>query len=57
MSADVKGVEMDTVNEQIAVAPLPTEETLKKRKSLLIQGSRFVALNLRIVRMVAKGHR
>jgi hypothetical protein len=48
---------MDTVNEQIAVAPLPTPKTLKLRKSLPVQAARFVALNLRIVRMVARGHR
>lgn len=47
---------MDNTNERIALAPLPTERELRRRKSLFRQAARFVALNLRIVRMVAKGH-
>jgi hypothetical protein len=48
---------MDKVNERIAGAPVPTKKTLRRRQSLGFQGWRFAALNLRIVKMVAKGHR
>ncbi len=37
-------------------SPLPTAATLKARKSLPIQLTRFVAINARIMRMVIKGH-
>lgn len=47
---------MDNTNERIALAPLPTARELRRRQSLVRQTGRFVALNLRIVRMVAKGH-
>lgn len=47
---------MDNVNEQIAQAPLPTDRTLRRRNSLVIQTVRFLALNGRIMRMVRHGH-
>lgn len=37
-------------------SPLPTAATLKARKSLPIQLTRFVAINARIMRMAIKGH-
>ena len=37
-------------------APLPTEKTLRMRQNLPYQAYRFAAFNLRIVRMVLKGH-
>ena len=37
-------------------APLPTESTLRKRRSLPLQAVRFAAFNVRIMRMVLKGH-
>lgn len=37
-------------------APLPTKETLKMRQNLAFQFTRFVAFDLRIMRMVLKGH-
>lgn len=37
-------------------APLPTESTLRKRRSLPLQALRFAAFNARIVRMVRKAH-
>lgn len=37
-------------------APLPTERTLRMRRNLPYQAYRFAAFNLRIVRMVVKGH-
>lgn len=40
----------------LSKAPLPTEKTLKQRRSLPLQASRFVVFNLRIMKMVLKGH-
>ncbi len=37
-------------------APLPTEATLRRRRSPFHQFLRFVAFDLRILRMVVKGH-
>ena len=37
-------------------APLPTDRTLRMRRNLPFQAYRFAALNLRIVKMVVKGH-
>lgn len=40
----------------LRTAPLPTERTLRMRQNLPYQAIRFAAFNLRIVRMVLKGH-
>ncbi len=40
----------------LSKAPLPTEKTLKSRRSLPLQFTRFLAFNSRIMRMVVKGH-
>ena len=37
-------------------APLPTAATLRRRASVPFQLTRFVAFNVRILRMAAKGH-
>ncbi|HSO63947.1 MAG TPA: hypothetical protein VLQ78_02505 [Ornithinibacter sp.] len=37
-------------------APLPTEKTLRMRRNLPFQATRFAVFNLRIMRMVLKGH-
>ena len=37
-------------------APLPTAATLRRRNSPVFQVSRFIAFNVRILRMAAKGH-
>ena len=47
---------MDSVDDRIAAAPLPTARTLTMRTSLPIQLWRFVLINLRMMRMVRKGH-
>ncbi len=47
---------MDTVSESIASAPLPTEKTLRRRTSLMYQAVRFVAINVRMIRIIARGH-
>lgn len=40
----------------LSKAPLPTEQTLKARQSLVGQFTKFVGFDLRIMRMVLKGH-
>lgn len=40
----------------LSKAPLPTGKTLKMRRSLPFQFTRFLAFNGRIMRMVLKGH-
>ncbi len=47
---------MENPNESIARAPLPTAETLKQRKSLVMQFFRFCAINLKMIKMIRKGH-
>lgn len=37
-------------------APLPTQATLRRRRSVPFQVGRFVAFNLRILRITAKPH-
>ncbi len=46
----------DAIAQRIAEAPLPTQATLKRRKNLFWQFLRFIAHNVRIMRMVIKGH-
>ena len=46
---------MDDATKNIASAPLPTEQTLRRRKSLVFQLWRFAALNLRMLTMITKG--
>ena len=40
----------------LSTAPLPTAKTLRMRRNLPYQAYRFTAFNLRIIRMVVKGH-
>ncbi|MDA8102665.1 MAG: hypothetical protein M0Z34_06855 [Nitrospiraceae bacterium] len=47
---------MDQGNTDIAEAPLPTAGTLRARKSLPRQVLRFIAFNLRMLKMVRMGH-
>jgi hypothetical protein len=47
---------MDNAARDIAKAPKPTAETVANRKNLLFQGWRFVALNIRMLKMILKGH-
>ncbi len=46
---------MDEAKTSIASSPLPTEQTLRRRKSLVFQTWRFIALNLRMLTMITKG--
>jgi hypothetical protein len=43
-------------DEAIASAPLPTPTTLRRRKSLPIQVLRFAAINIKMMRVIARGH-
>jgi len=47
---------MSDVDRSIAEAPLPTAGTLRRRKSPFYQATRFVAFNLRMMKMVTKAH-
>jgi len=47
---------MDTANQDIANAPLPTEATLRSRNSVVMQAWRFASINLRMLKIVRKGH-
>jgi len=47
---------MDTNGDRIAVAPLPTRRTLRRRSSIPLQLWRFGQINLRMLRMVRKAH-
>ncbi|MBK8459979.1 MAG: hypothetical protein WAS07_04055 [Micropruina sp.] len=40
----------------VSKAPLPTPKTLAQRQSLPFQFLRFLAFNVRIMRMVIRGH-
>ncbi|MDV3220799.1 hypothetical protein [Intrasporangium sp.] len=48
--------ETNSPTPNLRTAPLPTERTLRMRKNLPFQAVRFAAFNLRILRMVVKGH-
>jgi len=37
-------------------APVPTDKELKARKNVFLQFARFIALNLKMVAMMNKGH-
>ena len=47
---------MDSIDDRIAAAPLPTPATLRQRTSIPIQLVRFAVINLRMIKMVRKGH-
>jgi hypothetical protein len=40
----------------LSKSPLPTQKTLKMRRNLVFQFTRFLSFNSRIMRMVIKGH-
>lgn len=47
---------MDNPQDAINHAPLPTERTLRFRKNVLIQLWRFIAINIKMLNMIRKGH-
>jgi len=48
---------MDHADTAVAAAPLPTPRTVRSRTNLPIQAWRFVAINLRMAKIIRKGHR
>jgi hypothetical protein len=40
----------------LSKSPLPTRKTLSQRRNVVLQFFRFVRFDLRIMRMVIKGH-
>lgn len=44
------------VDRSITEAPLPTKRTLRRRKSLGYQVTRFIAFNYRMMKMVTRAH-
>ena len=46
---------MDQATADIANAPLPTQRTLRLRQSFPFQLWRFISLNVRFARIIAKG--
>jgi hypothetical protein len=47
---------MENSHDAILQAPLPTAKTLRFRKNLIIQLWRFVAINIKMLNMIRKGH-
>ncbi len=47
---------MDNTQASIAKAPMPTEKTVRSRTNLAVQTWRFAAVNIRMIRMIMKGH-
>ena len=48
--------QMSDVDRSIAEAPLPTAGTLRRRKNLAYQATRFIAFNFRMMKMVTRAH-
>ncbi len=46
---------MDQATTDIANAPLPTQRTVRLRQSIPFQLWRFLTLNIRFARIIAKG--
>jgi hypothetical protein len=55
-TTDSLGSPFALADERMAAAPLPTARTLRRRSSLPLQLWRFALINLKILRMVLKGH-
>lgn len=51
------GSDIDRIaSEAIAAAPLPTPKTLRRRNSVFFQLLRFIAINVRMIRVILRGH-
>jgi hypothetical protein len=48
---------MDSTDNDIAMAPLPTDKTLRARKNLLVQFGRFLAINAKMLKIIRREHR
>jgi hypothetical protein len=49
-------MKMDNADVDISKAPLPTPETVRARTNLVVQVWRFAAINVRMMKMIRKGH-
>ncbi|HVA52747.1 MAG TPA: hypothetical protein VNF05_04465 [Acidimicrobiales bacterium] len=47
---------MDDTTSSISSAPLPTARTLRARKNPAIQFWRFVAINIKMLKIIRKEH-
>jgi hypothetical protein len=47
---------MEYADDSIANAPMPTSKTLRLRKNVFFQFWRFILINLKMVKMIRKGH-
>jgi hypothetical protein len=47
---------MDNTDASIGSAPLPTPRTLRARQSLVVQVGRFIAINLKMAKIIRKEH-
>lgn len=47
---------MDATTDSIAAAPLPTDRTLRMRRNVPFQLLRFAAINLKMIRVILRGH-
>ena len=57
MTAPLDQASMDMAAEQlIAGAPMPTPATLSHRKNFFYQLVRFVAINLKMIRVIRSSH-
>ena len=43
-------------DEAIAASPLPTPKTLSRRQNVFFQLVRFAAINLKMIRVIVRGH-
>jgi hypothetical protein len=48
---------MDSTDSDIAIAPLPTDKTLRARKNLFVQFGRFVAINAKMLKIIRRERR
>jgi hypothetical protein len=48
---------MDSTESDIATAPLPTEKTLRARKNLFVQFGRFLAINVKMLKIIRRERR
>ena len=57
MTAPLDQASMDMAAEElIAAAPMPTPATLSHRKNFFYQLVRFVAINLKMIRVIRSSH-
>lgn len=47
---------MDTTNERIAQAPLPTAKELRRRRNVFVQFVRFMRINWTMWRLARRSH-